>query len=112
MSTKRTQGQPRGSVPAWAGDTIARCLAVLAVAGVCWLIGSVLLRLGLVSFTLAVALLLTALMSPLAGRLRRTGAPPAVAALLALLLLLAVPAGIDCCCGRGSAPRSRTWRRR
>ena len=94
MSTERSQGQPCASVPAWAGNTIVCCLAVLAVAGVCWLARLIVLRLALVSFTLAVAVLLTALMSPLAGRLRRAGAPPAVAALLALLLLLAVPVGI------------------
>lgn len=82
------------AVPHWVHRVTAYSLAVLAVAGVCWLLGLVLLRLALVSFTLAVAVLLTALLSPLAGRLRRAGAPRALAAMLALFFLLAVPVGI------------------
>ncbi len=81
-------------IPNWVRHTIAYSLAALAVAGVCWLIGVVLLRLGFVSFTLAVAVLMTALLAPLAGRLRRAGTPDGLAASLAVLLLIAVPAGI------------------
>lgn len=84
----------RTPVPAWVRRTVAYGLAVLVLAAVCWLVFSVLLRLALVSFTLAVALLLTALVAPLASRLRRAGAPAAVAALVAVLLLIAVPVGI------------------
>jgi len=61
---------------------------------VAWVVGWVLLRFALVTFTLAVAVLLTALLSPLATRLRRTGFPAVVAALVSLVLVVAVPAAV------------------
>ena len=75
MPARVSQG---ASVPRWLRLTIASCLAFLAFAGVCWLVGQVLMRLALLSFTLAVAVLLTALLTPLAVRMRRAGVPAAV----------------------------------
>ena len=91
MPARVNQG---ASVPRWLRLTIASCLALLSFAGVCWLVGQVLMRLALLSFTLAVAVLLTALLTPLAVRMRGAGVPAAVAALIALLVLIAVPAGV------------------
>lgn len=65
--------------------------AVLVVAALCWIAAAVLLRLAFVSFTLAVALLFTALLSPLASALRRVGMPRAVAAGVSVALLVVVP---------------------
>jgi predicted PurR-regulated permease PerM len=72
--------------------TLIRCLTVLAVAGVCWLASQLLMRLALVSFTLAVAVLLTALLSWPVGRLKRAGTPAGVAASIGLIALITVPA--------------------
>ncbi|MGX5654581.1 AI-2E family transporter [Geodermatophilus nigrescens] len=82
------------AVPPWTIRTAAVCAAVLAVAALVWVVLRVLLELALVSFTVAVALLLTALTAPLAGRLRRAGAPPALAALATLAALVAVLGGV------------------
>ncbi|MCZ2840032.1 AI-2E family transporter [Modestobacter sp. VKM Ac-2985] len=68
--------------------------ATLAAAAVVWLGFWLLFRLPMLTFAVAVAVLLTALSAPVAGRLRRAGAPPALAALAAVLLLLGVLAGI------------------
>ncbi len=67
-------------------------MTVLSV--VAWLAVSALLRVGLVAFALLAALLLTALLAPLALSLRSAGLPRALAAMMSLVLLIGVPAGI------------------
>lgn len=81
-------------VPAWTLRTMAVGGALLALAGVGWLIFWLLLRLPLISFVLALAVLLAALTAPISSALRRAGAPPALAALAAVLSLAAVLLGI------------------
>jgi predicted PurR-regulated permease PerM len=68
--------------------------ALLALAGVGWLAFWALLRLPLLSVTVASALLLAAMTTPIVGRLRRAGLPAGAAALAAVLLLLGVLLGI------------------
>jgi predicted PurR-regulated permease PerM len=68
--------------------------AVLGVAAVCWLIAGVLHRLALVSFAVAAALLLSALVRPAARGLEQVGAPAWLAALTCVLGLVSVLAGI------------------
>ncbi|HET7329082.1 MAG TPA: AI-2E family transporter [Nocardioidaceae bacterium] len=81
-------------MPGWLRRTLAYCLVVIAVVAVGWLVVSALLSLGLVAFTVTVAVLLTSLLWPLTSRLRRVGLPPALASLVALVLLVGLPSGI------------------
>ena len=83
-----------GRAPAWAVRATVVSAAVLGVVAICWVIASVLLRLAFVSFPLAVALLLTALVTPLARWLRRAGAPAWLAALASVVGLVLVLTGI------------------
>ena len=89
---RRWTGSP--VVPAWTLRAMAVSGAVLGLAAVVWLTFWLLLRLPLVTVTLALALLVAALMAPVSGALRRTGLPPAPSALLAVLSLTAVVGGI------------------
>ncbi|MCZ2826785.1 MULTISPECIES: AI-2E family transporter [unclassified Modestobacter] len=82
------------AVPGWALRVMAVSGATLAAAAVVWLGFWLLFRLPMLTFAIAVAVLLTALSAPVAGRLRRAGAPAALSALAAVLLLLGVLAGI------------------
>lgn len=82
------------AVPGWALRVMAVSGATLAAAAVVWLGFWLLFRLPMLTFAVAVAVLLTALSAPVAGRLRRAGAPAALSALGAVLLLLGVLAGI------------------
>ncbi|MCZ2807681.1 AI-2E family transporter [Modestobacter sp. VKM Ac-2983] len=82
------------AVPGWALRVMAVSGATLAGAAVVWLGFWLLFRLPMLTFAVAVAVLLTALSAPVAGRLRRAGAPAALSALAAVLLLLGVLAGI------------------
>ncbi|PPK92925.1 putative PurR-regulated permease PerM [Kineococcus xinjiangensis] len=91
---ERPERYPGRRVPAWTVRTLAYSGAVLAVAAVCWLVGTVVLRLWLVSATIAVALLFTALLAPLTLRMRRGGLPAVLAALLSLILLVGIPAAV------------------
>lgn len=93
-STSGPPGQGPGRAPAWAVRTTVVSAAVVGVAAVCWLIAGVLQRLAFVSFAVAAALLLAALIGPPARRLRRAGAPAWLAALLSVLGLVLVLAGI------------------
>lgn len=73
--------------------------AVLTLAALAWLALWLLLLVPLVTVSVAAALLLTALLTPLAGRLRQTGVPASLAALSAVLVLLAVLVGIGALIG-------------
>lgn len=94
-------------LPSWARRSLAWGATALVVVAVGWLAARALLALSLVTFTLAVALLATALLWPLVGRLRRRGAHPAGAAAVGLALLVAVLAGVGVLLGtrvRSMAP--------
>ena len=78
-------------LPGWLRRLAAHSAAALLVGGMLWLAAVVLLRVALVTFSLAVAVLLTALLAPLANRLRRLGVPGSLAALTTIALLLAAP---------------------
>ncbi len=67
---------------------------MLTVSAAAWLLFSLLLLMPLFTLTVAVALLLTALLEPLARWLRRRGLNVALASLLVVLLLVAVLVGI------------------
>lgn len=81
-------------LPQWLRRTAAYCAAALLVGAVAWFTAQVMLRVGLVTLSLAVALLLAALLVPLATWLRRIGAPSALAALASVVVLLGIPAGV------------------
>ena len=89
-----TPGQRPGRAPTWAIRTTVISAAVLAVAAVCWMIAGLLQRVAYLSFAVAAALLLTALVGPPTRRLRRAGAPAWLAAMLSVLGLVLVLAGI------------------
>jgi len=76
------------AAPAWAVRALVVAGALVAVAAVGWLVIWLVLRIPLVTLAIALALLLAALTSPIAVRLRRAGLPPAVGALVSVLLLL------------------------
>ena len=82
------------AVPGWTVRAIAISGAVLALASVAWLASWLLLRVPLLTFVLAVSVLLTALTAPLSRALRRAGLPAALSALAAVLTLAAVFLGI------------------
>ncbi len=79
-------------LPAWLRRLAGVSAAALLVGAVLWFVTTLLLRVALVTYSLAIAVLLTALLAALAGRLRRLGAPAGLAALGAIVLLLAAPA--------------------
>jgi predicted PurR-regulated permease PerM len=72
---------------------------VLVVAALGWAVLSLALQLPLVTVSLALAALLAALSAPLSHLLRRVGLPPALAAALSVLTLLAVLVGIGAVIG-------------
>lgn len=86
-TTSTSTPRPPRTVIAYGGAT-------LVVAALIWLAGTVLVRLWLITISLAVALLLTALLTPVVARLRNRSLPPWAAALLSVVLLLAVPGAI------------------
>lgn len=81
------------ALPGWVRRTTAWCGAALVVGLTAWLVSVLLLRVALVSFSLLVAVLLTALLAPVSERLRRVGLPGWLAALLSLLVIVATPVG-------------------
>jgi predicted PurR-regulated permease PerM len=86
-------GKPghNGSTYLWLGR---RAWATLGMAGVLVLAGIVLGRLTLVVVPVVLALFPAALLLPLAHLLKRWGAPPALASLMTILILLAAFVGI------------------
>lgn len=83
-------GSPTGGplLPGWLRRSVAYGIAGLVAVAMCWVLGRVLLRLALVSFTMAIAILFAALLWPLVAKLRRWGMFPGMAALVAMLLLV------------------------
>ncbi len=82
----------RAPVPNWFLRTVAYCGGLLIVGAVVWALALILLKLSLVTITLLVALLLAALLDPIARLLHRV-VPAWAAALLSLLLLIGVVGG-------------------
>ncbi|MGY1665785.1 AI-2E family transporter [Geodermatophilus sp. SYSU D00696] len=93
-------------MPSWTLGILARSGAVLALAATGWLAFWFLLLVPLVTVSIAVALLLTALLQPTARWLRRA-LPPGLAALVSLLLFLAVLTGVGALVGFRAAARLR-----
>ncbi|MBE1552180.1 putative PurR-regulated permease PerM [Mycobacterium sp. OAS707] len=83
-----------GAMPAWLCQLGVRCAVLLVIAAAVWLMATLALRVAVVSFTLAVAALLAALLSPAVGWLQRLGVPPTLAAVAAIVVLLGVPTGV------------------
>lgn len=81
-------------LPGWLRRAAALSVATLLIGAAAWFTFTALLQVALVSGSLLVALLLTALLHPLDVRLRRWGLPAAVTALLCALVLLALPLGV------------------
>jgi predicted PurR-regulated permease PerM len=81
-------------LPGWLRRAVAYGLAVIVLTILAWLVVVALLRIGLVAFSLLAAVLLTALLAPPAHRLRESGLPKALAALVSLTLLVGVPVGV------------------
>lgn len=84
----------RAAAPAWAVRTGVVAVAVLAAGTVGWYVLQLLVHLAFVTMGLAAALLLTALVTPAARRLRRAGLPASLTALGSALALLLVIAGV------------------
>ncbi|SEM14853.1 Predicted PurR-regulated permease PerM [Blastococcus sp. DSM 46786] len=98
------------AAPAWAVRTLVVSTALLALAGVGWLLFFLLLRLPLVTVTIAVALLLTAIVQPLTRWLSQ-GLPRALAALLSVLLLFGALVGVGFLVGFRAADQLRNLTR-
>ncbi|MGY1827679.1 MULTISPECIES: AI-2E family transporter [unclassified Blastococcus] len=101
---------PVPAAPAWAVRTLVVSAAVLALAGIAWLLFWVLLRLPLVTVAIAVALLLAAVIAPITRWLAR-GLPRAAAALLSVLLLFGVLIGAGFLVGFRAADQLRNLTR-
>ncbi len=97
----------RPAVPTWRLRVLATSGAVLALAASGWLAFWLLLRIPLLTVTIGVALLLTALVEPLARWLRRWKVPSALAAVLCVLLLLAILTGVGVLVGFRAAAKLR-----
>ncbi len=80
-------------VPRWFLRTLVYAGGLLIIGAVAWGLVWILLKVAVVTFSLLVALLLAALLEPLATRLRRA-VPAWAAALLSVLILLGVIGGI------------------
>jgi predicted PurR-regulated permease PerM len=87
-------GRAASAVPTWTLRALATSTALLASAGVLWLLLWLLLRVPLLTVAASVSALLAALLAPVARRLCDRGVPPAVAALLTVLVLLGVLVGV------------------
>lgn len=81
-------------LPGWLRHLLAYGIAVVVVVVLAFLLVTAMLEIGLVSFALLAAVLLAALLSPLADRLRSSGAPGALAAAVSIVVLLGIPTGI------------------
>ncbi|MGY1914033.1 AI-2E family transporter [Blastococcus sp. SYSU DS0973] len=99
------------AAPRWAVRTLVTSAALLALAAMGWLVFWFLLRLPLLTVAIAVSLLLTALMSPISRWLCRRGSPPALSALLSVLLLIGVLTGVGFLIGFRAAERLRNLTR-
>ncbi len=97
----------RTAGPTWALRMLTTSGAVLLLAGTAWLVLAILLRVPLVTVTVAVALLLTALVQPVAAWLCRRRLHPALAALVTVLLLVTALTGAGFLVGFRAAGKLR-----
>ncbi len=81
-------------LPSWLRRAVAFGVALLVLLPLFVLLVTAMVQIGLVSFALLAAVLLAALLAPLSERLRRAGAPGALAAAASILVLLGIPTGI------------------
>jgi predicted PurR-regulated permease PerM len=101
------QSQAGPASPRWALRVLTTSGAVLALAASGWLVFWFLLRVPLITVALAVALLLTALVEPVARWLCHCGLRPALGALLAVLLLVGTLTGVGFLLGFRAAAKLR-----
>lgn len=95
MVAKKEQLAPRApGVPPLLQDAAGWCWRILVVAAAITLLGMLARKLELVVIPLLTALLLAALLEPVAARLRGLRIPRAIAAVLTVLLAIAVLGGI------------------
>ena len=78
----------------WLRKAAAYSAAILLVGAVLWFVVSLLLRVGLVSGSVAAAFLVAALLSPFSDWLRARGVPRAIASLASIVVLLGVPLAV------------------
>ncbi|WP_158544547.1 AI-2E family transporter [Blastococcus sp. TBT05-19] len=97
----------RPGVPPWTLRALATGAAVLVLAGVAWLGLELLLSIPFLTVTVSVAVLLAALVEPLARGLCRRGIPPAVAALASVLFLVGTLVGAGFLIGFRAAGKLR-----
>ncbi|MGY1683137.1 AI-2E family transporter [Geodermatophilus sp. SYSU D01176] len=95
------------AAPPWALRVLATSGAVLSLAASGWLVFWLLLRVPLLTVTIAVALLLTALLEPVARWSCRRGLRPGLAALLSVLSLVGILTGIGFLLGFRAAAKLR-----
>ena len=79
--------------PPWLKRTVGYCVAFLVVVATVWVGTQILLAVPLVFYSVASALLLAAMLTPVIGRLVALGLPRWLGALLSVLLLLLVVLG-------------------
>ena len=97
----------RPAVPGWALRIVVTGAALLVLAASVWLAFWFLLKIPLLTVTVAVALLLTALLEPIARRMCARGVHPGIAALLTVLLLFGVLIGVGSLVGFRAAAMLR-----
>lgn len=85
---------PSRLLPLWLRRLTAYCASGLIIAATLWVLLLLLLLVQVVTLSVIVAILLTALAQPVVNGLRAIGSPPWAAALGATVFLLAVPIGI------------------
>src|SRR5690349_17933045 len=83
------ESRPMTVLPSWVVRVVGSCTAVLLAAATLWLVVKALSAVLTVSFAIAAALLLSALISPVAHALRRLRLPDWLASLTTLVLFLA-----------------------
>jgi predicted PurR-regulated permease PerM len=84
----------RERVPQGLATAAAWCWRLLVIGALLYFVGKLALHLKLVVVPLLTALLLTALLAPIASRMKRWGAPRGVAALVTMLIAIGVIGGI------------------
>jgi predicted PurR-regulated permease PerM len=94
MDSADSAAARRERVPQGLIDAAAWCWRLIVIGAFLYFLGKFALRLKLVVVPLLTALLLTALLAPIASRLKRWGAPRGVAALVTMLIAIAVIGGI------------------
>lgn len=93
-STQQRSAGVLSPLPRWLRRTVAYGIALLVLVLLGFVVVFALLKIGLVSFALLAAVLLSALLSPLANRAKALGVPSPLAAVISIVVLLGFPTGI------------------